>query len=153
MARPEKLPERKWAAIEGVECPSFDTTPFVREKPLSEMRVAIVSSAGVHLRGDKTFAPGEGEYRTIPADTSPADIVMSHVSTNFDRTGFQQDLNVVLPLERIKELEADGTIGEVSVNHYSFMGATEPAAMEESARGLGQKLRADSVDAVILLPV
>ncbi len=153
MARPEKLPPPKWAAIEAVECPSYDTAPFVQTKLLNQMRVALVSSAGIHLRGDKTFAPGEGEYRTIPADSSPADIVMSHVSTNFDRAGFQQDLNVVLPMERMAELEADGTIGEVAPNHYSFMGATAPDAMEESARELGAKLRGDNVDAVILLPV
>ena len=53
---------------------------------------------------------------------------MSHISTNFDRTGFQQDINVVFPVDRLRELAARGTIGSVADFHYSFMGATAPEA-------------------------
>lgn len=45
---------------------------------------------------------------------------MSHVSTNFDRTGFQQDWNIVFPLDRLQELAAKGIIGSVAAYHYSF---------------------------------
>jgi D-proline reductase (dithiol) PrdB len=43
------------------------------------------------------FAWGSNDYRVISGDGSASDLVMSHVSVNFDRTGFQQDLNVVFP--------------------------------------------------------
>jgi len=56
--------------------------------------VAIVSTAGLHRRGDSVFAPGASDYRIIPGDPAPTDLVMSHVSVNFDRSGFQQDVNV-----------------------------------------------------------
>ena len=78
---------------------------------------------------------------------------MSHVSINFDRTGFQQDVNVAFPRQRMAELAADGTIGEVATTHYSFMGATDPKLMEEGARELAGRLKADNIDAVLLLPV
>ena len=51
---------------------------------------------------------------------------MSHISVNFDRSGFQQDLNVVFPVERLREMAADGEIGSVA---DSFMGATDPEQM------------------------
>ena len=49
---------------------------------------------------------------------------MSHISVNYDRSGFQEDINVVFPIDRLRELEADGTIGSISDFHYSFMGAS-----------------------------
>ncbi|PIP39124.1 MAG: hypothetical protein COX19_08875 [Desulfobacterales bacterium CG23_combo_of_CG06-09_8_20_14_all_51_8] len=78
---------------------------------------------------------------------------MSHVSTNFDRIGFQQDWNVVFPIDRLQELAAEGFIGSVADYHYSFMGATDPAEMEPSARNLALLLKGDQVDAALLVPV
>ena len=78
---------------------------------------------------------------------------MSHISTNFDRTGFQQDWNVVFPLDRLRALAEAGDIGHVAQYHYSFMGATDPAAMEPRARELAQIMRVEGVDAALLIPV
>jgi D-proline reductase (dithiol) PrdB len=79
--------------------------------------------------------------------------VMSHTSTNFDRTGFQQDWNVVFPLDRLRELGDQGTIGSVADFHYSFMGASDPKLMEPTARVLADLLRRDRVNAILLVPV
>ena len=79
---------------------------------------------------------------------------MSHVSTNFDRTGFQQDWNVVFPLDRLRELVDAGIVGSLARDHYSFMGAIgDPPALEAPARKLAKTLRADGVDAALLVPV
>jgi len=94
-----------------------------------------------------------GDYRVIPGDIAARDLVMSHISTNFDRTGFQQDWNVVFPLDRLKELAAEGIIGSVAAFHYSFMGATDPAEMEPAARNLAVLLKGDGVDGALLVPV
>jgi D-proline reductase (dithiol) PrdB len=61
------------------------------------------------------------------------DLVMSHVSVNFDRTGFQQDMNVAFPIDRLRELVANGTVGSMAAVHYSFVGAFPPAAAEPAA--------------------
>jgi D-proline reductase (dithiol) PrdB len=78
---------------------------------------------------------------------------MSHISTNFDRTGFQQDWNVVFPLDRLRELAGEKVIGSVAAYHYSFMGATDPARLEVAARSLARIMKNDGVDAVLLVPV
>ena len=78
--------------------------------------------------------------------------VHDHISTNLDRTDFQQDWNVVFPLDRLHALATQGIIGSVAAYHYSFMGATEPQIMELTARDLARLLKQDHVDA-LLLPV
>ena len=78
---------------------------------------------------------------------------MSHVSVNFDRTGFQQDLNVILPRERLQELADAGEIGAVADEHYAFMGATDAHLLERSSRKLAQHLHDEGVDTALLLPV
>ena len=78
---------------------------------------------------------------------------MSHLSVNFDRTGFQQDINVVFPIDRLRELARERTIAAVADYHYSFMGAAPIRALEPAARGLAGLLKKDRVDAVLLSPV
>jgi D-proline reductase (dithiol) PrdB len=122
--------------------------------------VAIVTTAGLHRPDDRPFGVGggraadfPGDYRVIPGDTDPGTLLMSHISVNFDRTGFQRDWNVVFPLDRLTELAAAGVIGSVAGYHYSFMGAAPPEQLEQPARRLAGLLRRDAVDAVLLVPV
>lgn len=154
MALLEELPEMERHYLESLECPVFETRPWVKGPPLSERRVAIISTAGLHGREDRpfTFDPGD-YYRVIPGNSEAKDLVMSHVSTNFDRSGFQQDWNVIFPLDRLRELQDQGVIGSVAEYHYSFMGAHDPVPMESTARSLAGLLKKDGVDAALLIPV
>jgi D-proline reductase (dithiol) PrdB len=151
--RLEKLPEPMATRLAELECPNFATTPWVEGPPLSERRVAIVSSAGLVVRGDRVFRGRDADYRAIPATTGASDLLCSHISINFDRTGFQEDWNVVFPLDRLGELAAMGTIGSVAATHYSFMGATDPVQMVDGAKEVATKLKQDKVDAVLLTSV
>jgi D-proline reductase (dithiol) PrdB len=153
MARLEDIPEPTRTSVREVPCPSFETTPFVSGPKLSQRRVGIVSSAALIHRGDKPFPFGSGEYRLVPGDWRYSDILMSHVSINFDRAGFQRDMNVVFPIDRLRELAAEGIIGGVASTHYTVMGSTDPASMVQSADGIAAALLADGCDAVILAPV
>jgi D-proline reductase (dithiol) PrdB len=153
MARLEDIPEPTRTAVANLACPSFDTTPFVIGPTLAERRVAIVSSAALIHRGDKPFPFGSGEYRAVPGHWSNNEILVSHVSINFDRAGFQRDLNVVYPIDRLRELAADGVIGGVAETHYTVMGSTDPAAMVDAADGIAAALLADRCNAVVLAPV
>ena len=116
-------------------------------------KVAIISTAGLHRRADSPFVPGAGDYRVIPDDADMDDLMMSHVSTNFDRTGFFQDVNTSFPIDRLHELVEEGVVGSAASRQYSFMGATPPTAMEPVARDLAGLLKQDQVDAVLLVPV
>jgi D-proline reductase (dithiol) PrdB len=101
---------------------------------LSQRRVAIVSSAGLVVRGEDPFRGRDPHYHAIPATTRPEDLLCSHISINFDRTGLQEDWNVAFPIDRLRELAAEGTIGSMADTHYSFMGATDPLQMEPHAQ-------------------
>ena len=153
MTRLTSLPPAQAQRLAALECPNFETTPWVTGPALSRRRVAIVSSAGLVVRGENPFRGRDPDYRAIPADTKADELLVSHISINFDRTGFQEDWNVVFPLDRLNELAADGVIGSVAQTHYSFMGATDPVQMEPHARELAGRLKHDQVDAVILSPV
>jgi D-proline reductase (dithiol) PrdB len=147
------LPPGQAQRLAELECPDFATRPWVAGPPLAERRVAIVSSAGLVVRGEDPFRGRDPDYRAIPATAVANDLLCSHISINFDRTGFQEDWNVVFPLDRLRELAAEGTIGSLAQTHYSFMGATDPVQMEPHARELAGRLKQDQVDAVILSPV
>ncbi len=154
MARLELLPEHERKHLESLECQSFETHPWAEGPPLRNRRVAIISTAGLHRHEDRpfTFDPGD-YYRVIPGDIKAADLIMSHVSTNFDHSGFQQDWNVLFPIDRLRELAEEGIIGSVADFHYSFMGAIDPSQMEREARDLAGIVKKEGVNALLLVPV
>jgi D-proline reductase (dithiol) PrdB len=136
------------------ECPEFETSPFVAGPPLRERRVAIVTTAGLHRCDDNNFDVSDLSYRVIPGDVQLDDLVMTQASVNFDRTGFQQDVNVVFPLDRLREMAAADKIGSIADFHYAFNGAGQLApAFEPTAREVGRMLKEDGVNAAILVPV
>jgi D-proline reductase (dithiol) PrdB len=148
--------ERKGMLGRIKELSAFDGKgAWINPPPLAACRVAIVTTAGIHRKGDIPFTegPAQADYRILPGDTPAADITMSHNSINYDRTGFQQDINVVFPIDRLRELAADKVIGSVADFHYSFMGALPAKALEPRGRALAGLLKQDKVDAVILTPV
>jgi D-proline reductase (dithiol) PrdB len=153
MVRLVDLPPATQTGMRNLDCPSFERKPFVSGPPLRERRIAVVTSAGLVRRGERPFVSGDVDYQVLPGDTPPDQILMTHVSVNFDRTGFQRDINVVYPLDRLREMATEGVIGSVASTHYSFMGATDPRGMEANARAVAGQLKSDRVDGVLLTPV
>ncbi len=153
MVRMGDLTEAEVVGLNGLPLPSFAGSPWADGPPLDQRRVAIITTAGLQRLGEETFTRQSGDYRVIPKELAASDFYMSHLSTNFDRTGFQQDVNVVFPIDRLRELEGKGTIGSVADFHYSFMGAIAPEQMEPSVRQVAGLLKDDGVDAVLLSPV
>lgn len=136
------------------DCPSFETEPFLAGPPVTERRVAIVTTAGLHQQSDRVFDLRDTSYRVIPGGCDTADLVMSHSSVNYDRTGWQQDVNTVFPLERLRELKEAGEIGSVAGYHYALNGAGwEPHEIEPTCDELAKFLKADAVNAVVVVPV
>ena len=128
--------------------------PWITPKPLSESKVALVTTAGLHRRSDAPFSLGAVDFRLLPGDVDFADVVVSHISTNFDRSAFQQDPNIWFPIDRLREMEEEGEIGGVATWHYSFMGAQpNHEALAETGEEVGQLLAKDEVDVALLIPV
>ena len=158
MVRLADLPEsdRKLHLDRVATLPSFSDPVLNTTKPLNKMRIALITTAGIHTKQDRPFDTlGSGmDYRIIPENTDENNYVMSHVSVNFDRTGFQSDTNVVFPLQRLKELVKDSVIGSLAKFHYAIMGAIASVTRyEEKVKELATLLKQDGVDAVILTPV
>lgn len=154
MVRLDQMSEQARKHLKDLPCPTFETNPWAEGPPLRERRVAIVSTAGLHRREERPFTSEPGDYyRVIPGDIKASELFMSHMSTNFDHTGFQQDWNVVFPVDRLREFAEEGIIGSVADFHYSFMGALDPMKMEQEARRLASILKKDHVDALLLIPV
>ncbi len=135
--------------------PEFDDPAFTHlDKALSECRVAIVTSAALHRPYDEAFAQGDTTYRKL--DRTDRELMLGHWSPNFDRSGFQIDLNVVYPIDRLEELAADGTIGSVAPHHFAFAG-NQPDTVSELRLDTGPacavELTNDQVDVVLLTPV
>lgn len=130
-----------------------DSAPWMPlSKPLSECRVALVTTGGFQLRSDRPFTNGDQTFRVIPSDTPARNILLSHTSIGFDRSGVLRDLNLVLPMDRLRELVKAGEIGSVGPNFYSFLGAQRKydGLIAESGPEVGRRLKAEGVDAILM---
>jgi D-proline reductase (dithiol) PrdB len=130
-------------------------TPFtVPRVPLANARVAVVTTAGIHLRDDAPFVRYDPTFRTIPGDVRAADLVQTHTSIGFDRTAIIEDVNVSFPIDRLREMQAEGKIGSFGPRFFSFMGAQKDLVTiaATSAPEVASLLRDDGVDVVLLTP-
>ncbi len=154
MPRLDRLSELQRKSSLAHPCLLNDSAPFTRlRQPLSQSRLALVTTAGIHLRGDAPFTGGDQSFRVIPADTQPSEIVQSHASIGFDRTAFQRDINVIFPVDRVREFVARGEIGCPGRTYFSFMGAQRPPydrLLNETGPEVARRLRADGVEVVFL---
>jgi D-proline reductase (dithiol) PrdB len=154
MPRLDRLPELQRKTSLAHPCLLNDLAPFVRPRhPLSGARLALVTTAGIHRRGDRPFTGGDQSFRVIPEDTPSQDIILSHASIGFDRTAIQRDLNVVFPIDRVRELVQSGEVGSLASTYYSFMGAQRPpydTMLNGSGPEVAQRLLADHVEVVLL---
>ncbi len=99
-------------------------------KPLDLCRVGLVTSGGLYdTRREQGFdqegerrnpAWGDPSFRTLPVDMDLADVGISHLHISHDDV--LADPNILLPIQRFRELVADGRVGGLAPNAYSFMG-------------------------------
>lgn len=141
--------------VDGIPVPLFDTTAFTRPPPLAEATVALVTTAGLHRADQDGWEPGgDQSFRVLDADDR--DLRLGHWSPNFDRVGLTADLNVAYPIDRLREMEAEGAIRRVASHHVSFMGAQDETMTTirlDTGPAAAAALRKDGVDVVLLTPV
>jgi|SRR5271167_876412 len=154
----EKRVLKRWAGLPGETQTPW--TPLAT--PLSKCTVSLVSSAGITLKTDQPFDPeieqrdpwfADPSYRVLPGTARTGDIQVCHLHIN--PAFAEQDLNSVLPAERLNELAEMGKIGAAAPSHYSYMGYTlRPEwLLRESLPGMVRQLREEHVDVVVLVPV
>jgi len=123
------------------------------ERPVDASRVALVGTAGAFLRGQPAFSLGPGgdpSFREIPADAER--LRLAHVGYDVPRA--RKDPDVVFPLALLRELAADGAIGELAPRNYSFMGYVPDSRplLSDSGPEVARRLGADGVNLVLLVP-
>jgi D-proline reductase (dithiol) PrdB len=136
---------------------SEQTPPPVFNRPsksLSESRVAIVTTAALRLADQDKFSGGDQSYRVLPATTDG--LIMGQISPNFDRSGFIIDPNVVFPIDRLREMAQEGSIGSLSERHIAFLGAQGESLstiVMDTGPAAAKALKDAGVDVVLLTPV
>lgn len=129
-----------------------DVIPWTPPKhPLHEATVAIVTTSGVHMRDDPPFKlHGDATFRVVPRTAEPGDLAISHQA--YDTTDAQRDINLVFPLQRLRELEAEGVIGRVADRHYGFGLVGRASELIAPGREVGRLLKRDRVDLALFVP-
>jgi len=131
-------------------------TPVTR--PLGESAVAMVTTAGVHLRGQPPFdmedPDGDPTFRELPSDADRGEYVITH--DYYDHSDADRDINVVFPIDRLNELAAEGVIGGLAPMNYGLMGHIDgphiKTLMEETAPEIARRLADEGADVVLLTP-
>ena len=138
----------------------INPTPWTPlNKPLSECKLALVSSAALVMPGQAPFDPGmrggDTSFRFIEDEVDLRDLIDTHPSHHFDHSGLAQDLNLAFPLDRARELVEWGRIGTLNYRHLSLLGAiTAPGRLiKEAAPQAARCLAEDGVDVALLCPV
>ena len=151
------LVQRRWGGTyQAIRSDGIPWTPLGR--PLARARVALVTTAGVHLAADRPFdmsdPQGDASLRIVPSGTPRGELTITH--DYYDHRDADRDINVVFPIGTLQGVLAEGRIGSVAPRFYSLMGHIEGphvrTLMRRTAPELASRLRADGADAVLLIP-
>jgi D-proline reductase (dithiol) PrdB len=147
-----------WMQREPSREPVFSRPP----RELARCRVALLSTAGLALNDDRGFDQageerdpwwGDPSHRVIPQGTTTGDVRSHHL--HIGREPLDQDLNCVLPLDRLEEMASADVVGQVADSHYSIMGylLDTTALQQQTVPLIVDRLRREEVDVVLLVPV
>lgn len=150
-----------WATINerypGSMITKHDVVPLAAlSQPLAASRVTFVSSAGVQPHGtlpfDVVHPIGDFSYRRVPSTSSPADLEIHQLK--YPTRDAQRDLNVIYPIERLQELAAEGVLGELTPNFFSFIGYNmDPERFERTlAEEIAEAVVAEGAEAALFSP-
>lgn len=122
-----------------------------RNRELRDATFALVSTAGVHLRDQQPYdIAGDNTWRLFPGDVQASQLMVTHA--HYDHHDADQDINCIFPIDRLRELAAEGVIGGVSNKHLGFMGYTQQMRdlYERAAPEMAKIIARSSADAVLL---
>ena len=130
-------------------------TPF--PKRLADARIALLSSAGIHLKAKQQAFDLAGErerpewgdpsWRAIPAGTPPDEIAVSHLHINDE--DLLADPEIALPMRGLAELAS--TVGShVAVMGYQDRNLTD--WRQTTAPQIVRHLREQEADGLALAP-
>jgi D-proline reductase (dithiol) PrdB len=146
------------AAGYRAECPDEGIPWVTVKKPVAAATIALVTTAGVHHRDqppyDMNDRDGDPSFRELDLERPLDSLMITH--DYYDHRDADRDLNVVFPVERLREIAAAGEIGAVARLGYGFMGHITGRHLEtlkrRTAPEVAARLKKAGVDAVLLAP-
>src|SRR5258708_27381382 len=155
MPRLSDLPEVQRNKLLMRPVPINDDIPWTPPPgSVAQCRLALVTTAGLHHRRDAPFLKYDQTYRVIDGDAVESDLLQSQSSIGFDRGLRMRDINVVFPIDWLRELAADGPVGALTDKFYSLTGAQ--ANSEKTAETIGSQLgpllKEQGADLVLITP-
>lgn len=122
-------------------------------KPIAESKIGLFVSCGAQLPEDPALGETEDiSFRLLPRDAQLSSLVISHKTSV--RKWAQQDLNVAYPIDRMKELAAEGVIGRVAHTAVSIVGSIHrfTELLEQTVPAVKQIYDSQGVDLVLCFP-
>ena len=148
----EAFAKYPWVQTEG--------EPFARlGKAASEARFGLVTTGGYSVEGAHEpfsglpdFSDAPPDLHVVGLDADPSKLRINHFG--YDHRFAKEDFNANLPLDRLKEMVADGELGSVSNDSIVLMGLIPNAVplIEETIPRIVEKFRSDSVEGALLVP-
>jgi len=150
---------------------AYDDAPFTQlPKPLRQLKLGLLTSSGHFVDGDdprpfgeehmtqaeairriSEFTRSEPTLSAIPIGVAARQLRVRH--GGYDIRGATADPNVVLPLDHLQTLAAEGVIGELAENAYSFVGAcAQTPLMKKSAPQWAEMIKQQGIEAMLLVP-
>lgn len=131
-------------------------TPVIT--PLKSAAVTLVTTAGLHHKDQEPFdmkdPNGDPSFRVIDGTRFPSSLMITH--DYYDHSDADRDMNIVLPIERLREMASEGKIGRLLDRHYSFMGHIDgphiSTLIEDTGAQVARKVKEDGADIVLLTP-
>lgn len=151
---------------------TYEDSPFTPLRaPLAQLRLGLMSSSGHFVDGDdpkpfgvenmtqqeaeariNEFLKVEPQLSVIPVDTPVGKLRVRH--GGYDVRGSLADPNVNFPITRLRELQAEGRIGELASEAYSFMGAvSQLRLLNHTGPEWVELFQEKGMDALLLVPV
>ena len=140
--------EYQW--LQSEDAPAW--TPL--SKPLSESKLGFICTGGIYSAGQTAFHfKDDTSYRAIPTDVNVEDLRATHFA--YDLTDARKDINVVFPVEQLRTMVDEGVIDSLAPDAYTLMGGiySTRRVVEELSPALVDRVLADEVDVVLLVPV
>jgi len=137
----------------------IDPVPFApMSKPLSEARVGLVVMACMTMPDQEPFDVSQPDndpsIRIVPSDADPQTLVNTYRDQGFDHAGLAEDANLLIPLDRLREMASQGEIGELSPRVISICGHLPhpKELMDSTAPAIARLFLDDDADVVLLVP-
>lgn len=123
-------------------------------KPLSQCRIALIAAGGIYAAGQVAFHyKDDTSFRVIPREIRTGDLRITHFA--YDLADARKDPNVVFPIDPLRHLVKEGTIGGLADHAFTFMGGIYSARrlLKELAPRLVECLHREHADVALLVPV